>query len=367
MKQKKENKQKRKKKYPIFSFKYLLFDFVKITGAIPTLIYFRPKIYRYGKKEKVKGAIMMSNHVGFLDPVVLLVCAGIRRIWSLAASDLFVKKSRAWFFKACNCIPVDRENVTIDMYHQIADVLSSNKLLAMFPEGKINVDNEAETKKFKGGIALFAIYVTKPEGSVTVFLGIFIAVQLLAFPFINKLIKTKNINKIYKFGLPLSVLALIFFAIFGSNLYIAYVCVFFVAVGFAGAQLTSWIMFPHTVDALELVSNKRQSGACSAIMTFTRKSSSALVIFLFSLVLQFTGYDSEAATQTIQAQYGIKFVMAFTCIIFMVFGFIMASRYSLTKEKNALVSKYLPLQREKKIEELSDEEKVEYEELKKSL
>ena len=55
MKQKKENKQKRKKKYPIFSFKYLLFDFVKITGAIPTLIYFRPKIYRYGKKEKVKG------------------------------------------------------------------------------------------------------------------------------------------------------------------------------------------------------------------------------------------------------------------------------------------------------------------------
>ena len=220
---------------------------------------------------------------------------------------------------------------------------------------------------FSNGIALFAIYVTKPEGSVTVFLGIFIAVQLLAFPFINKLIKTKNINKIYKFGLPLSVLALIFFAIFGSNLYIAYVCVFFVAVGFAGAQLTSWIMFPHTVDALELVSNKRQSGACSAIMTFTRKSSSALVIFLFSLVLQFTGYDSEAATQTIQAQYGIKFVMAFTCIIFMVFGFIMASRYSLTKEKNALVSKYLPLQREKKIDELSDEEKVEYEELKKSL
>ena len=102
-------------------------------------------------------------------------------------------------------------------------------------------------------------------------------------------------------------------------------------------------------------------------MTFTRKSSSALVIFLFSLVLQFTGYDSEAATQTIQAQYGIKFVMAFTCIIFMIFGFIMASRYSLTKEKNALVGKYLPLQRENKIDELSDAEKEEYEALKKSL
>lgn len=220
---------------------------------------------------------------------------------------------------------------------------------------------------FSTGVAIFAMYVTTPKGSVTVFLGIFIAVQLLAFPLINKLIKTKNINVIYRFGLPLSVVALIFFAIFGSNLYAAYVCVFFVAVGFAGAQLTSWIMFPHTVDALELVSNKRQSGTCSAIMTFARKSSSALVIFLFSLVLQFTGYDADLPTQTPAAQNGIKYVMAFTCIIFMIFGFIMAHRYSLTKEKNKKVEKYLPFARENKIEELSEEEKQELEELKKSL
>lgn len=220
---------------------------------------------------------------------------------------------------------------------------------------------------FSTGVAIFAMYVTTPKGSVTVFLGIFIAVQLLAFPLINKLIKTKNINVIYRFGLPLSVVALIFFAIFGSNLYAAYVCVFFVAVGFAGAQLTSWIMFPHTVDALELVSNKRQSGTCSAIMTFARKSSSALVIFLFSLVLQFTGYDADLPTQTPAAQNGIKYVMAFTCIIFMIFGVVMAYRYSLTKEKNKKVEKYLPLVRENKIEELSEEEKQELEELKKSL
>ena len=220
---------------------------------------------------------------------------------------------------------------------------------------------------FSTGVALFASYVTTPKGSVTVFLGIFIAVQLLAFPLINKLIKTKNINQIYKFGLPLSIVALICFAIFGSNLYAAYVCVFFVAVGFAGAQLTSWIMFPHTVDALELVSKKRQSGGCSAIMTFTRKSSSALVIFLFSLVLEFTGYDADLLVQTIPAQNGIKYVMAFTCIIFMVLGFIMASRYMLNKQTNLKVKKYLEIQREDKVEQLSDEEKQELEELKKSL
>lgn len=220
---------------------------------------------------------------------------------------------------------------------------------------------------FSTGIALFASYVTSPKGSVTVFLGIFIAVQLLAFIIINKLVKTMNINKIYGFGLPLSIVALIAFAIFGSNLYIAYACVFFVAVGFAGAQLTSWIMFPHTVDAGELLTGNRQSGSYSAIMTFARKSSSALVIFLFSLVLQFTGYNADLAIQPISAQNGIKYVMAFTCIAFMILGFVMAKRYVLSREKNAKVEKFLSLARENRLSELSEAEKEELKVLKKSL
>ena len=220
---------------------------------------------------------------------------------------------------------------------------------------------------FSNGIAMFALYVTVPKGSVTIFLGIFIAVQLCAFPLVNKLIKTVDVNKIYRFGLPLSITALIAFAIFGSNLYVAYVCVFFIAVGFAGAQLTSWIMFPHAVDAGELITSNRQSGGCSAIMTFARKSSSALVIFLFSLVLELTGYKEGAEVQNASAQNGIKYVMAFTCITFMILGFIMAKRYVLSKEKNLKVQKYLAAKREGKLGDLSEEENKEYNELRSSL
>ena len=220
---------------------------------------------------------------------------------------------------------------------------------------------------FSAGVVYFAKHVTTPKGSSTVFLGIFIAVQLLAFPIINKLIKEVNVNKIYRFGLPLSVLALVCLAVFGSNLYAAYACVFFVALGFAGAQLTSWIMFPHTVDAGELLTGKRQSGSCSAIMTFARKSSSALVIFIFSFVLELTGYNADLATQPVSAKLGIKYVMAFSCIIFMVFGFIMAKRYNLSKEKNAEIEKYLAMQREGRLGELTEEEASALESLKASL
>ena len=220
---------------------------------------------------------------------------------------------------------------------------------------------------FSAGVVYFAKHVTTPKGSSTVFLGIFIAVQLLAFPVINKLIKTIDVNKIYRFGLPLSIVALVALAIFGSNLYVAYACVFFVALGFAGAQLTSWIMFPHAVDSGELLTGKRQSGGCSAIMTFARKSSSALVIFIFSFVLELTGYDAELLTQPDSAKLGIKYVMSFACIVFMIFGFIMAKRYVLTKEKNAKIEKYLGMQREGRLGELSDDEAIELETLKASL
>ena len=217
---------------------------------------------------------------------------------------------------------------------------------------------------FSAGVVMFAMYVTSPKGSSTVFLGIFIAVQLCAFPLVNKLIRRIDVNKIYRFGLPLSVAALVAFAIFGSNLYVAYACVFFVALGFAGAQLTSWIMFPHAVDAGELVSGKRQSGGCSAIMTFARKSSSALVLFIFSSVLELTGYNADLAVQPTSAQNGIKYVMAFTCIIFMVFGFVMAKKYVLSKERNEQVQKFLAIKREGKIDELGAEDSAEYLELK---
>lgn len=220
---------------------------------------------------------------------------------------------------------------------------------------------------FSAGIIIFAKYVTTPKGSSTIFLGLFIAVQLLAFPLINKLIKRVDVNRIYRFGLPLSITAMIAFGLFGSNLYAAYACVFFVAVGFAGAQLTSWIMFPHVVDAGELVSGNRMSGACSALMTFARKTGAAIVITVFTEVLELTGYDANAEFQLPAASNGIKYVMAITCIVFMLFGFVMAKRYVLSKDNNQKVEKYLALQREGKLDDLTAEEKTELDALKKSI
>ena len=220
---------------------------------------------------------------------------------------------------------------------------------------------------FSAGIIIFAKHVTTPKGSSTIFLGIFIAIQLCAFPMINRLIKRYDINLIYRYGLPLSVVALLCFGIFGSNLYVAYASVLFIAIGFAGAQLTSWIMFPHTVDAGELLTEKRLSGGCSALMTFARKTGAAIVVNIFTAVLTLTGYNADLEVQPKAAQNGIKYVMAFTCMAFMIFGFIMAKRYVLSKAKNEKVQKYLAIQRQGALDKMSEEETAEYSALVKSL
>lgn len=151
------NEKKKKKKYKVISPRYIPYDFIIVTGAIPMWLFLRPKIYRVGKKKVKGGGIVMSNHVGLLDVVYLHFCFAGRRMWTLAMKELFDTKAKSTFFKMGNCIPVDRENVSIDMYHKIADVLDSDKLLAIFPEGHINFDKDPEVQSFKSGVALFAI------------------------------------------------------------------------------------------------------------------------------------------------------------------------------------------------------------------
>ena len=100
-------------------------------------------------------------------------------------------------------------------------------------------------------------------------------------------------------------------------------------------------------------------------MTFARKTGAAIVVNIFTSVLTLTGYNADLEVQPIAAQNGIKYVMAFTCIAFMVFGFIMAKRYVLTRDKNAKIEKYLAIRREGRA--LVRKEKNELDALKKSI
>ena len=154
-----DKKQKKTKK----TENYLLYDFVKITGILPTLLYLRPKVIFAGEKKfkDYKGGMLLScNHRGFTDPVMAHCIFWNRRLHCLATKDLYKKKSAAWFFDHTHCIQVDKQNFSMDSFHKVTECLKKDKIVLIFPEGQVNYTQEVLA--FKSGATLMAFRANKP-------------------------------------------------------------------------------------------------------------------------------------------------------------------------------------------------------------
>jgi len=137
----------------------IFYDFVKVTAAIPGLIFYRPKwVFENEKaRERVKGAaLVISNHNGYADPILLMTAIWYRRHNFVCAKEFFEKPVSRLFFKGFHCIPIDRDNFNVSSFKAIVKVLKEGKLVSMFPEGHL-VDNEKGIESFKSGMTLIAL------------------------------------------------------------------------------------------------------------------------------------------------------------------------------------------------------------------
>jgi 1-acyl-sn-glycerol-3-phosphate acyltransferase len=132
--------------------------FIKVTGAIPSLLWLRPKrIYASEKaREKIKGgALIIANHSDFVDPVYLMTVLWYRQHHFICSEEIMDSKAGG-FLRACGCIRIDRKNVTINTMRDITDRLRQGQVVSLFPQGRISV-GEDEGAKFKSGMTLMAI------------------------------------------------------------------------------------------------------------------------------------------------------------------------------------------------------------------
>lgn len=151
---------KKKKKRKNNPFRFLLYDFVKITGALSAFFYVRPKrIYENKKATKAllrKRMLVASNHIGVLDAIHLHFAFPSRRLHFLALKEIFAKRLGRWFFTHVLCIPIDRENIEMSSFNRAVDVLKDERCLCIFPEGTINIEKK-NVSAYKSGVALIAI------------------------------------------------------------------------------------------------------------------------------------------------------------------------------------------------------------------
>ena len=99
------------------------------------------------------AAVLICNHVSFIDPV-LLMAASPRPIYFVMDHRIFKMPVLGWFFRLVKAIPIAPRTEDPAMYEAAfeaaAKVLRDGNLLAIFPEGGITKNGDLQP--FKGGI-----------------------------------------------------------------------------------------------------------------------------------------------------------------------------------------------------------------------
>ena len=151
------------KKAKLFSLRCLLMDLIRITGALPGLVWLRPKI-RYTAKQAKKrlrgGVLVIANHTSFIDPACMMYVLWYRRLY-FVCHQAFVETKAGPFFRAAGClIPINADNFSVGSFRSITESLRNGKAVTLFPEGHVNKGDEM--LEFKSGMVLISMQSNRP-------------------------------------------------------------------------------------------------------------------------------------------------------------------------------------------------------------
>jgi 1-acyl-sn-glycerol-3-phosphate acyltransferase len=127
--------------------------FLRFVAFIATRLVYRFKVRGDDKIPVTGPAILVCNHVSFVDPV-LLMAASPRPIRFIMDHQIFRLPVLGWFFRLAGAIPIasqrDDPAVYAQAFERARRVLEAGELLCIFPEGAITRDGALG--EFKGGV-----------------------------------------------------------------------------------------------------------------------------------------------------------------------------------------------------------------------
>jgi len=92
------------------------------------------------------GVIIASNHVSYLDPVVLGASTK-RKIHFIAKKEVFNNIFSSIFLKSLNAFPVDRKKIDMPAFKKTISILVEGGILGIFPEGTRSINGELQELK----------------------------------------------------------------------------------------------------------------------------------------------------------------------------------------------------------------------------
>lgn len=194
---------------------------------------------------------------------------------------------------------------------------------------------------------------------------------VIMFPLARVMMDKKSKQFAFRMGLPFYIGGGIMLAVMDPS-WAPPILVPFVALimglGFGGAQMMPWIIFPDTVDVAEMATGARPTGTYSGMMTLARKVGGALGVGMVGWIIGGLGYvenksDDVAAyiPQSDKVLLTIRLVLGISVAVFITVALIASFRYKITSAKLTRIRYFIEARKSGKT--LTDEESKEREAL----
>ena len=138
--------------------------FLKVTGTIPFMIYFRLKFYHASKKDKSRplhgGAIVIANHTSILDYFTIMFTFPFRKIRTLVSEALYAHKVPGTMSKIMDDIVVHRERSDLSFMAKAERALEKKQVISIFPEGHLVRTGKIDT--FRPAVVYLALRTGAP-------------------------------------------------------------------------------------------------------------------------------------------------------------------------------------------------------------
>lgn len=124
----------------------LWYDFLRISCRLVAITWFRLRREGSDYLPASGGALLMSNHQSYFDPVIVgLACD--RRLSYLARKSLFRNPLFRMLINSVHAIPIDREGSGFGGLKETLRRLKQDEVVLIFPEGTRSSDGEVSELK----------------------------------------------------------------------------------------------------------------------------------------------------------------------------------------------------------------------------
>lgn len=124
----------------------MFYSVIRAVGWLLLKIFWRMKVIGIENLPERGGVIIASNHVSYLDPIVLGASTK-RKIHFIAKKEVFNNIFSSIFFKNLNAFPIDRKKIDMHAFKKTISILEEGGALGIFPEGTRSLNGDLQELK----------------------------------------------------------------------------------------------------------------------------------------------------------------------------------------------------------------------------